>query len=238
MKIIGIIPARYDSKRLAGKPLININGKPLIQLTYDAVLNSKLFDSILITTDSKKIEKIAHKFGATCIITSKKCRNGTERCAEVIKIIHNEIDDKDIIVNIQCDEPFIKKIHLKKIINLLKSGEQIGTIISHIDNQETTEKSIVKLSITHNNTAIHFSRSHLDFLNMKKVYKHVGIYGYNKQTLLTLANLAPTKSELTEKLEQLRWMEYNYKISCVLIKDNIYSINTKEDVNKVIQKNI
>ena len=238
MKIIGVIPARYDSKRLLGKPLIDINGKPLIQVTYEAVLSSKLFDSVLITTESEKIKKIAHKFGATCIMTSKKCRNGTERCAELVKMIDDEIKNSDLIINIQCDEPFVQTKHLFRIINLLKSGCQIGTIISDIQDSEIKDNSVVKTQLNKNNVAINFSRSESDFINLQTIYKHVGIYGYNKKTLLTIANLQPTKNERIEKLEQLRWMDYDYEISCTIIKENLTSINTVEDLEKVVKKNI
>ena len=99
MKIIAIIPARYGSKRLVGKPLIQIQNKPLVQVTYEAVLRSGLFDAIFITTESKKIQKVVASFGATCIITSDKCKNGTERCAELSDKL--DLDKNDIIINVQ-----------------------------------------------------------------------------------------------------------------------------------------
>ena len=114
MKIIGIIPARYSSSRLTNKPLIKIKNKTLIQLTYEAVSNSNLFDLIYIATDSKKIKNTATAFGAKCILTKQTHRNGTERCIEAIKKMPIPIEDEDIIINIQCDEPFIQKKHLYK----------------------------------------------------------------------------------------------------------------------------
>jgi len=238
MKIIGIVPARYGSKRLLAKPLIEINDKPLIQLTYEAVLNSKLFDDIFIATDSEKIKNTVSSFGAPCIITSKKNKNGTERCAELIRNKQSDFNDNDLIVNIQCDEPFIQKNHLKKIIDSFKQNIKISTIISPIHDAEISDESIVKINITENNFAINFSRQKSNLSDINKNYKHIGIYAYQKKTLLEIASLLPAKRELTEKLEQLRWLEAGYKISCVFISDNILSINTKKDVKKVDQKTI
>ena len=237
MKIIGIIPARYQSKRLLGKPLILINGKPLIQLTYEAVLSSKLFDNIFITTDSEKIHELTSSFGAKCIVTSKKCKNGTERCAKLITKMEDQINDKDIIINVQCDEPFIQKKHLIKVIDLMKLDNEIGTLVSNLEENEINDKSVVKTFLNNNKIAINFSRDPSDFTSTTTLYKHVGIYGYTKRTLLKIANLKPTKRELKESLEQLRWMESNYKIKCSIIKENITSINTITDLKKVTQKN-
>ena len=233
MKIIAIIPARYGSTRLLGKPLIKINNKPLIQLTYEAVLNSTLFDSVFITTESQKIKTAVTKFGAECILTSPNNNNGTERCSELIQKLKTSINNQDIIINIQCDEPFIKKKHLIKIINSFNSSTKISTIISPISDFEIMDKSIVKVNISKNNTAINFSRKNLVFKKVNKIYKHIGIYGYRKETLLEIANLKTTKRELNEKLEQLRWVEYGYKITCVFISENLMSINTDTDLKKL-----
>lgn len=236
MKIIGIIPARHGSKRLLAKPLIQLNNKPLIQLTHEAVLSSQLFDQIFIATDSLHIKHTADKFGANCIMTSKSVRNGTERCAELIKKLNNELDDQDIIVNIQCDEPFIKKNHLLKVIELLQKHAQITTLISPIKNSELYDDSVVKANTSKENVAMNFSRKIETLKKSMQTYKHIGIYGYRKNTLLEISNLSPTKREVLENLEQLRWLENNYKISCDFISENLISINTKEDIKKVSKK--
>ena len=145
MKIVGIIPARYDSKRLFAKPLININNKPLIQLTYEAAFTSRLFDAIYIATDSKKIKNITDSFGANCILTKKEHRNGTERCCELITILNTTVNNEDLIINIQCDEPFLKKSHFQTIIQLFNTNTEIGTLISPIHKDEVSDKSIVKV---------------------------------------------------------------------------------------------
>ena len=230
MNIIAIIPARYGSKRLLAKPLIKINNKPLLQITYEAVLNSKLFKEIYIATDSEKIQKLASSFRAKCVITSKKCKNGTERCANLI----NKLDygDNDLIINVQCDEPFIQKKHLESLINLFKKNNEIGTLISLIKNDEIIDPSVVK-AIKINNNIIDFSRTRCKLNSKYQLYKHVGVYGYRKKTLIDIASLKNTKRELEENLEQLRWIENGFDISSAIIKENLISINTKNDIKKL-----
>lgn len=231
MKIIAIIPARYKSTRLKEKPLIPIHNKPLIQVTYEAVLQSMLFDSIFIATDSEKILKVVTNFEGKAILTTNNCQNGTERCAELVKQLN--INDEDLIINIQCDEPFIQTTHLKKIINLFRKDIQIATLISSINKNEIDNESIVKAIKKNNNIAVDFSRNKINLDNTKTLYKHIGVYGYRKKTLLKIAKLKNTTRELSEQLEQLRWIENNYNISCALIKDNLTSINTKNDVKNL-----
>ena len=231
MKIIAIIPARYDSTRLKGKPLIQINNKPLIQVTYEAASQSMLFDSIFVATDSEKIRKVVANFSGEAILTTNNCQNGTERCAELVKQLN--ISDEDIIINIQCDEPFIQGIHLKKIINLFRKNIQIATLISSIKKDEIDNESIVKVIKHNNNIAIDFSRNKIQLDNTRKLYKHIGIYGYRKKTLLKISQLKNTTRELNEQLEQLRCIENDYNISCAFIKDNLISINTKNDIKNL-----
>ncbi len=233
MKVIGIIPARYGSTRLTGKPLIQFHNKPLIQITYEAIVNSKLFDSIFIATESEIIKKKVMQFGGQCIMTSKEARNGTERCAELIKKMNHDINKDDIIINIQCDEPFIKKKHLKKLIVLLQEKAEIGTIISPVKDDEINDTSVVKATMSKNGFATSFYRKDSKLKTQKRIYKHIGVYGYRKHTLCSISNLAQTKGELLEKLEQLRWLENKYAIHCVFIKENLISINTKHDIKKV-----
>ena len=235
MKVIGVIPARYGSTRLTGKPLIKVHNKTLIQLTYETILNSKLFDSILITTESQLVKNVVSQFGAKCIITSKEAKNGTERCAELMRKMNTKIDENDIIINIQCDEPFIKKEHLKKLIDVLKLKNEIGTIISPLHDNEIHDPSVVKTIISKDRFAINFSREVSKLKKNTKLYKHIGVYGYRKNILLRIVGLSPTKDELLEKLEQLRWLENRYLINCVFIKENLISINTKQDIKKVIK---
>ncbi len=231
MKIIAIIPARYGSKRLLAKPLLKINNKPLVQLTYEAVLSSRLFDDVFIATESKKIYQVVSEFGGQCIMTSEYCENGTERCAELINNL--DFHNNDLIINIQCDEPFIQKKHLKSLINLFEKNAEIGTLLSPIKDNDIKDPSIVKAVKKEDNNVIDFSRKKSNLNIKSKLYKHIGIYGYRKKTLLEIAVLKKTKRELIEQLEQLRWVENNYKISAALVLEDLISINTENDIKKL-----
>ncbi|MBF25803.1 MAG: 3-deoxy-manno-octulosonate cytidylyltransferase [Flavobacteriales bacterium] len=233
MKIIGIIPARYGSKRLPGKPLIKIKNKSLLELTFNAVSKSKVFDLIFITTDSKKIIDLSKSIGAECIRTSKNNQNGTERCAELITKLNMQIDNHDLIVNIQCDEPFIQKNHLEKLINLFDTPTKIGTLVAPINKNEINDPSVVKVSIDKNGDAINFNRNIKKLEKKNKLYKHIGVYAYQKPTLLEIVHLKSTKREQEEKLEQLRWLQNHYQISCQFIKENLKSINTINDLKNL-----
>ena len=239
MKVIAVIPARYQSSRLTNKPLIKIGGKPLIQVTFEAALSSKLFDAIYIATDSKKIKSIVNKFGAQCFLTSKKNKNGTERCIELIKILDNQISNNDLIINIQCDEPFIQKSHIQKTINLFSNKHDfIGTIVAPINKTEIADISTVKASINTNKIINDFSRNNIVSSNQNKIYKHIGVYAYTKNTLLKLGKLKCVQRELDESLEQLRWLLNDYIIKCVIIKENLISINTQEDIKKILKNQL
>jgi len=231
MKIIAIIPARYGSKRLLAKPLINIKNKPLVQLTYEAVLESQLFDNIFIATESEEIQRLVSKFGGTCIMTSKDCENGTERCAELVDKI--DIDHNDLIINIQCDEPFIQKQHLENLIALFKENIEIGTLLSLIKDNDIKNPSIVKATKQVDNNVIDFSRTKSNLDTGIQLYKHIGVYGYRKKTLMKIAVLKKTNRETIEELEQLRWIENNYKIYAALIVEDLVSINTKNDIKNL-----
>ena len=236
MKVIGIIPARLGSSRLTNKPLIQITNKTLIQLTYEAVQNSGLFDSIFITTDSNTIKNHTKNFGAKCILTSQENRNGTERCIELIEKLQYKIDDNTLIINIQCDEPFLKKTHFQKIIDLFSNENvTIGTLISPLETEDLNDSSVVKVNINEKCIAKQFSRFTNKFNKREKLYKHIGIYAYRKDTLFSLKQLEVTKSELTESLEQLRWVDHNFNIHCSITLDNLISINTKTDLKKVLK---
>tara|TARA_B100001250_G_scaffold374991_1_gene362242 strand:- start:10796 stop:11497 length:702 start_codon:yes stop_codon:yes gene_type:complete len=231
MKIIAIIPARYGSKRLLAKPLIKIKNKPLVQLTYEAVLDSKLFDAIFIATESKKIQQVTSAFGGTCIMTSEHCKNGTERCAELANKLN--FHNNDLIVNIQCDEPFIQKKHLKSLIALFKKNTEIGTLLSLIKDDDIKDPSIVKAVKKEDNTIIDFNRKKSQLNTKFQLYKHVGIYGYTKKILMEITLLKKTKRELIERLEQLRWIQNNYTISAAVIVEDLMSINTENDIKNL-----
>lgn len=236
MQVIGIIPARLQSTRIANKPLLEFNNKPLLQHTYEAVKQSGLFDHIYIATDSKMIQKTAENFNAKVIITSKANKNGTERCIELIKKNPTNTHNNDLIINIQCDEPFLQKKHFKAIIKLMRDDIQIATLISPIKKIELQDTNVVKASINDDFTAANFSRFIKNFNKKDTLYKHIGIYAFKKHTLLKIAELNEVKIEKKESLEQLRWLKNNYIIQCEYIKEDLISINSFDDVKKVLKK--
>ena len=236
MKIIGIIPARLESTRVANKPLLEFSNKPLLQHTYEAVKNSALFDQIYIATDSKLIQTAAHTFDAKVVLTSTKNQNGTERCIDVIKQLNNDIHNNDIVINVQCDEPFLRKKHFETIIKLMKGSAQIGTLISPIKKLDFYNKNVVKVSVNDDLKANNFSRFYEKFDSEEIIYKHIGIYAYKKVALLKISKLKEVQIEKEESLEQLRWLKNNYIIHCKLILEDLLSINSIEDVKKVLKK--
>jgi len=228
MKIIGIIPARMESSRLPGKPLIDIGNKSMIRRVYESVVDSKLFDKILVATPNKEIFDHVNDFGEV-IMTSNNPINGTERVHEAYQKVN---EDYDFIVNIQGDEPFIKKEQLSDIISICNKSNQICTLIKKEKYSEALErKSIMKVVINKNNEAMYFSRSLIPHQNIKKNYfKHICIYAYDPLTLKTLISLPPSSLEISESLEQLRWLENGFKIKVEITNSDSFSIDTKEDL--------
>ena len=228
MKIIGIIPARMESSRLPGKPLIDIGNKSMIRRVYESVVDSKLFDKILVATPNKEIFDHVNDFGEV-IMTSNNPINGTERVHEAYQKVN---EDYDFIVNIQGDEPFIKKEQLSDIISICNKSNQICTLIKKEKYSEALErKSIMKVVINKNNEAIYFSRSLIPHQNIKKnSFKHICIYAYDPLTLKTLISLPPSSLEISESLEQLRWLENGFKIKVEITNSDSFSIDTKEDL--------
>ena len=195
MKTICIIPARYGSTRIKAKPLIKIYGQTLLQITYEAVKKSKLIDKVFIATESKKIKVMAENFGAICHITSSKCKNGSERCAELVKKLSHKINTEELIINMQCDEPFIQKSHLKHFIDLLKTINKnnchIGTIVCPMKKSDMSNDSVVKAHINSGeNIVSNFTRK--SSKEYSKIYQHVGIYGYKANVLLQQTPVEPS----------------------------------------------
>ena len=228
MKIIGIIPARMESKRLPGKPLIKIGGVSMIRRVYESVLKSNLFDKIIIATPNQEIHDHVNEFGKA-IMTSDEPVNGTERVFEAYK----KLDEKfDFIVNIQGDEPFIKKEQLSDIISICKKPNEICTLVKKEKYSDNLEReSIMKVVINSNNEAMYFSRSLIPYQTVKKNYlKHICIYAYDPKTLEKIISLPESSLEKYESLEQLRWLENGFNIKVKVTNFDSISIDTKEDL--------
>jgi len=244
MKFVAIIPARYGSTRLPGKPLININGKPMVQHVYER--SKQVVDDVYVATDDKRIFDVIIGFGGKVIMTSKKHESGTDRCAEAIEKIHEDSEEKfDIIVNVQGDEPFIYPEQISTVMSCFnKKSTQIATLVKPINNSEDIlNPNKPKVVLNLKNEAIYFSRSPIPYIKgnkekdwiKHKFYKHIGIYAYRYDILKKITKLKPTYLEQSEMLEQLRWIENNFKIKVEFTEHESLSIDTKRDLMKINQ---
>lgn len=246
MKTLAIIPARYKSSRFEGKPLALIEDKPMIMWVYDSVKMSRLFDEVYIATDDERIETVVSGYGANVKMTSEKISCGTERCKAVVESLEKEGKCFDIVVNIQGDEPLIQKEQINKVLEGFNDVKvDIVTLCKQIENSKDIEdENVVKVVFSKTNKALYFSRSVVPF-NRDKVnadyYKHIGIYGYKTDVLKQICDLTQSSLEKTEKLEQLRWLENDYKIKVVQTHIDSIGVDTVEDlenVKRIINKTI
>lgn len=234
MKITAIIPARYNSSRLPGKPLKDICGKTMIQRVYEQVKKVSLVDKVIIATDDQRIFKEVKRFKGDVIMTSKGHKTGTDRLAEVAAKI-----DTDIVVNVQGDEPLIKPSVIKSAIDPLLMDDSLKmSTLKHLINgkEEINNPNVVKVITDKNKNAIYFSRSKIPYArNSKKFnyYKHIGLYVYRSDFLLEFAEMKPTPLEIQESLEQLRVIENGYKIKVIETEYDSIGVDTEEDLDKV-----
>ena len=234
MKVIAMIPARFDSERLPGKLMMDLGGEPIILRTYKNALNSKLFDEVYVVTDSKIIFDTLKEFNAKVLMSLRKHSSGSDRVAEFSSNISS-----DIIINIQGDEPFIDISSLSKLINLFENdidnNIDVASLMQKITiENEISNPNIVKVVVDLNNFAIYFSRSPIPFNRSKnlkiKYFKHIGVYAFRKKSLGDFYNSKPTTLEMSEKLEQLRYLEYGKKIKMIETSYRGIGIDTMEDL--------
>jgi len=239
MKVIGIIPARYDSKRFPGKVLADILGRPLIQRVYEQARKVELLDEILVATDNEEIFKVVENFGGKAVMTSSNCKSGTDRLAEVAGSL-----DADIFINIQGDEPLISPELISRVAQALieDNAIEIATVARKVTTQEELNNpNVVKVVIDNDGFALYFSRAQIpyvrDFLEIKNLgsvcYKHIGLYGYKRGFLLNFALMKQGPLEKVEDLEQLRALENGYKIKVVITQRDSIGVDTQEDLEKV-----
>lgn len=233
--IIGVIPARYKSTRLPGKPLIEINGKPMIQRVYEQCLKSKLLNRVFVATDDKRIFNAVKSFGGDVVMTSAKHKSGTDRIGEAISKITCKI-----VVNIQGDEPYIDPKNIDNAIQPLLEDKSVNvsTLCYEIKSKTDIQNpNIVKAVFDKNGYALYFSRNAVPYNRDKSgktaYYKHIGLYVYRKEYLLKLVKLKATRIENSEKLEQLRILENGDKIKVIVTKIDSHSIDTKEDLYRL-----
>ncbi|MBN4049599.1 3-deoxy-manno-octulosonate cytidylyltransferase [Bacteroidales bacterium AH-315-N07] len=243
MSTLGIIPARYASTRLPGKPLVYIKGKTMIQRVYENAVKAKSLNDLIIATDDKRIKDHVHDFGGEVIMTSAKHKSGSDRCCEVIKIMKGSYNN---IINIQGDEPFINPKQIDLVTKCFDDKTvQIATLVKEIkDNNEIFDSNIPKVIINSNDEAVYFSRSPIPYYQKikpekwskkHKYFKHIGIYGFRADVLKEITNLQQSPLEIAESLEQLRWIENGYKIKVAYTKHESYSVDTPEDLKRLLK---
>ena len=231
-----MIPARLDSTRLPGKLMMDLNGSPVILFTLLNTIKTNLFDEVYVVTDSKEIYNYLIKHHKNILFSKENHVSGSDRIAEFAKDM-----EVDIIVNVQGDEPLIDKKSLQKLVNTFKLDKDkkidLVSLMKVISNMEEVENpNNVKVVTDSDDFAIYFSRSPIPFnttSNPKLNYfKHIGIYGFRKKSLVDFYNSKPTKLELIEKLEQLRYLESGKKIKMVISNFDGIGIDTMEDLIK------
>jgi 3-deoxy-manno-octulosonate cytidylyltransferase (CMP-KDO synthetase) len=238
MKIVVIIPARYGSTRLVGKPLVLFEGKPMIQQVYERASLSNIVTDVVVATDDQRIFDAVSGFGGNAVMTSKKNRSGTDRVAEAAENIG--LDLEDIVVNIQGDQPKVHPQHLQDVVSPFKteSGIEMITLAFKIVNKdEITNPKDCKVTFDSRGYALYFSRSPIpcarDVDTIFDTYKHLGIYAYTRRFLETFRRLPEGKLEDIEKLEQLRAIEYGHQIKVVITEYDSPEVDLPEDIPRI-----
>lgn len=236
-----IIPARYGSTRLEGKPLIKVMGKPIIQWVYEKALQSKEAVIVIVATDDERVYNAVKDFGGNAEMTSTEHKCGSDRIKEVV-MRHPEIS---YIINLQGDEPLIKPDSIDEVAKNVKFEDaDISTLIRKITPDEAENPNLVKCVVDKNGYAMYFSRSKIPFernVGKSDFFGHLGIYGYKRDALIKMTELPQTTYEMAESLEQLRALQNGMKIKTSVIDFVPVGIDTAEDVEKfkkIVEKSL
>ncbi|WP_159635191.1 3-deoxy-manno-octulosonate cytidylyltransferase [Sphingobacterium composti Ten et al. 2007 non Yoo et al. 2007] len=243
MKVIGIIPARYQSSRFPGKPLIDIAGMSMIQRVYQQAKHASSLTEVIVATDDQRIYDHVKSFAGNVMITSETHESGTDRCAEVIK----NLVGFDVAINIQGDEPFIDPQQIDLLVSCFENKEtEIATLIRRVENEdELFNENKPKVVLNKNGEAIYFSRQAVPFLRgietsqwltKRPYYNHIGIYGYRIDILQQLTALPLSELETMEALEQLRWIDNGYKIKTAISSHSNDAVDTPADLENILKK--
>jgi 3-deoxy-manno-octulosonate cytidylyltransferase (CMP-KDO synthetase) len=241
MNIVAIIPARYASTRFPGKPLIDIGGKTMIQRVTERVRMCDGISAMMVATDDERIFQHVQSLGVSCIMTSAHHASGTDRCLEALQLSGIAAD---AIINVQGDEPFVDPAQLQQLANTIaQSDVQIATLAKKISNSEMLfDASKVKVVMNNRGEAMYFSRQAIPFnksiapehwLEHHDYYKHIGLYAYKPNVLELICALQPSSLELTESLEQLRWLQSGYTIHVGITEIETPAIDTPEDLKHI-----
>ena len=240
--IVGIIPARYESSRFPGKPLVDIKGKTMIQRVVERARQSKLLSDVVVATDDQRIYDHVYALGVKVVMTSADRPSGTDRCYEAL----TKLDiSYQYIINIQGDEPMLEAAQIDELANVLKEGNvELATQIATVDDAETLwSEGEVKVVLNERGEAMYFSRSVIPYIKGKSkeewhlhhaYWRHVGMYAYRADVLEKLTKLPLASLEKAESLEQLRWLQAGFAIQCVPTKYNSYCVDTPEDLEALL----
>lgn len=238
MKFIGIIPARYASTRFPGKPLAILNGKPIIQHVYENA--AKGLDAVWVATDNSRIAQAVTNFGGQFVMTREDHQSGTDRCAEAAQLLSTK-HNFDVVINIQGDEPFVRPEQIEALkLCFTDAATDIATLVKVIDSVEVLfNPNRPKVVVGRNQDALLFSRETIphirgaakeQWLNQHEFYSHLGMYAYRKDVLQQITLLPPSKLELAESLEQLRWLENGFVIKVAQTRFESIGIDTPDDL--------
>jgi 3-deoxy-manno-octulosonate cytidylyltransferase (CMP-KDO synthetase) len=242
MQLVGIIPARYQSSRFPGKPLVDIFGKSMVQRVYERACEAKELDEVWVATDDARIVEHVERFGGRAMLTLESHTSGTERCHEASALLNR---NADAIINIQGDEPYIHPGQISELCRLIRREDvHIATLVKRIeDPANLLNPNKVKVVLDQANRALYFSRSAIpfyrdlavtDWLKRHDYYKHIGLYGYKTKCLQEIVHLAPSALERAESLEQLRWLEHGKRIHCGITRHESPAIDTPEDLQALL----
>lgn len=231
-----MIPARYQASRFPAKLMQDLGGKPVIVRTYEAAVNTQLFDEVYVVTDSEVISEVISAVGGKVIMSKQKHESGSDRIAEAVEDM-----EVDIVINVQGDEPFIDAVSLEKIIDVFKADTEreidLASLMTPISEwEEIANPNTVKVIVDNQNFALYFSRSPIPYPRDKEVeatyYKHKGIYAFRKRALMDFKRLPMLTLEAKEKIEAIRFLEYGKKIKMVETHVTGIEIDTPEDLDR------
>ncbi|MDR2017594.1 MAG: 3-deoxy-manno-octulosonate cytidylyltransferase [Syntrophobacterales bacterium] len=233
MKKLVVIPARYASARLPGKPLRTIAGKPLIQWVYEKAISSSA-DNILVATDDERIQETCASFGAEAVMTDPSLRSGTDRVYEAISGKKG-----DLIVNLQGDEPFIEPSMIDTLFRIMEEDVPMATLCTPISREEYENPNTVKVVLDKSHYALYFSRSPIPYIREAlevPLYGHIGIYGFSRSFLSLFVAMEKGLLEEAESLEQLRVLENGVRIKVAPVHYTGFGIDTEEDLKKAEER--
>ena len=235
-RVLGVIPARWGSSRLPGKPLAMIGDRPMIEWVASGVSEAESLDDLIIATDDDRIREAAEEWGRTVVMTDPDLISGTDRVAEVARQT-----DHDLVLNIQGDEPFIRGSMIDALVEALAGDTSLpmASLGHALEEAEVDDPNAVKVVVDVRDRALYFSRSRIPFVRQRLPdgarpwLKHIGIYAYRRDFLLRFATLPPSPLERLEGLEQLRALENGYPIRIVEIAERTWGVDTPEDLDRV-----